>query len=63
MRKRKIFNRIIYILALAIGIPLGFLNVPDNKSILQCIWYPIIFAFFVACALMVVRGIFEEYFD
>jgi len=59
--KGKISNKIVYVLSLLIGIPLGYLYIPDNTSMLQCIWYPVIVSFFVICLIMILKGIFEEY--
>ncbi len=61
MRKKGISYKIVYVVALVVGIPLGYLWIPDKTSILQCIWYPVIVSFFVVCSIMILRGIFEEY--
>jgi hypothetical protein len=61
MIKKGFGHKIFYVVSLVVGIPLGYSWIPDKTSILGCIWYPIMVSFFVACALMIVRGIFEEY--
>ena len=52
---------IIYIISVLIGVPFGYLLVPDKFSALQSIWFIFITPIFVCCILMIVRGILEEY--
>jgi hypothetical protein len=61
MKRKGIGVKIVYIVSLVVGIPLGYSWIPDKTSILGCIWYPVLASFFVAYALMIIKGIFEEY--
>ena len=60
---RKIFQIILWTLSLGVGVPFGYYLIPDKMSVWQSLWYPFIMPFFVCFALMIVKGIFEEYLN
>jgi len=60
---RKMSQVFIWIISVGIGVPLGYYLIPDKMSVWQSIWYPFIIPFFVCFGLMIIKGIFEEYFQ